>query len=162
MGNEVSGNKGSSLQSTLDHKRMIVILMSEVLKDLIDRMNVHDNAKMEDPELELFDEYTPKLATCTYGTDEYKSFLEGLKPALAHHYARYRHHPEHFPNGCKDMNILDVVEMFVDWKAATLRHNDGNILMSIAKNKERFKLDEVTLFDILQNSVELFEDHNNS
>lgn len=163
MGNgEVNGNKGSSLQSTLEHKRMIVLLMSVVLKELIDRMNAHDNAKMEDPELELFDEFTPKLAHSTYGSDEYKEFLKGLEPALEHHYARYRHHPEHFPDGCKGMNLIDAMEMLVDWKAATLRHNNGNILKSLEINKERFKLEEVTLMDLLQNTVDLFEDHNNA
>jgi hypothetical protein len=121
---------------------------------------VHDNTKLEDPELSLFDEMTPKLAKCTYGSDEYKGFLKELQPALEHHYARYRHHPEHFDNGCKDMNLIDIIEMLVDWKAATLRHNDGNILKSLELNRTRFGLDKVTLYDILMNSVEMFEKHN--
>lgn len=154
--------KGSSKEATLEHKQMIVQLMSAVVSDLLDRAVVHDNAKLEDPELALFDEMTPKLAKSTYNSDEYKQFLTQLKPALDHHYARYRHHPEHFPEGCKDMNILDVVEMLVDWKAATLRHHDGNILKSIESNRTRFGLDKVSLYDILVNSVDLFEDHNNS
>ena len=61
---------------------------------------------------------------------------------------------------CKDMNIVDVVEMLVDWKAATLRHNDGNILKSLESNMVRFELDKVSLYDILLNSVGLLEEHN--
>jgi hypothetical protein len=152
--------KGSSKESTLEHKRMITELMNTVIVELLERATVHDNAKMEDPELALFDEYTPKLAKCTFGSDEYKTFLKDLQPALEHHYARYRHHPEHFPEGCKDMNILDIVEMLVDWKAASLRHNDGNILKSLESNRTRFGLDKVSLYDIMLNSIELFEEHN--
>jgi len=44
-----------------------------------------------------------------------------MKPALEHHYALYRHHPEHFQNGIDDMNLIDLVEMFADWKASSER-----------------------------------------
>lgn len=138
---------------------MVVKLMNVFINKLLNRAANHDNAKLEDPEVSLFDEYTSKLAACTYGSPEYKMFLEGLKPALDHHYAKYRHHPEHFPQGCKDMNILDVMEMLVDWKASTLRHNDGNILKSLEHNRTRFQLDKVTLYDILMNSVNLLENN---
>jgi len=153
-------SKGSSRESTLEHKRIVVELMTSVVTELLQRALVHDNTKMEDPELSLFDEFTPKLANCTYGSDTYNSFLEGLKPALDHHYARYRHHPNHFKRGCKDMNLIDIMEMLVDWKAATLRHNDGNLLKSLEFNRTRFELEEVTLYDILCNTSELFEKHN--
>jgi len=151
----------SSIEDTLQHKKMITDLMSQVITELLYRAAVHDNAKMEEPELSLFDTYTPKLSKSTYGSEEYKTFLEGLKPALNHHYSRYRHHPEHFKNGCRDMDILDVIEMLVDWKAATLRHNDGNILKSLEINRTRFSLDEVSLYDILMNSLSFFEKQNN-
>jgi hypothetical protein len=153
--------KGSSKESILEHKKVISELMNVVVIELLNRAAVHDNAKMEEPELSLFDEYTPKLATSIYGSDEYKQFLKELHPALEHHYARYRHHPEHFSDGCKGMNLLDIIEMLVDWKASSLRHNDGNILKSIEINKDRFLLNQVTLYDILKNSVALFEDYNN-
>jgi len=35
------------------------------------------------------------------------------------------------------MDIVDIVEMFCDHKAATLRHNDGNIFKSIKINAKR-------------------------
>lgn len=98
----------------------------------------HDDSKTKSPELELFDIYTPKLAGCTYGSDEYKQFLKGLKPALDHHYTENRHHPEHFENGIQGMNLVDLVEMFCDWYAATKRHNDGDIMKSIKINQGRF------------------------
>ena len=152
--------KGSSKESTLEHKLVVCSIINNFIIELMNRGLVHDNAKLEDPDVSLFDTYTPKLANCVYGSEEYQGFLTALKPALDHHYAHYRHHPEHFKNGCADMNILDIVEMLADWKAATLRHNDGNILKSLEHNRTRFRLDEVSLYDILLNSVELLENHN--
>ena len=65
-----------------------------------------------------FDEYTPKLKHSTYGTDEYKGFLAGMGAGLEHHYAHNRHHPEHHAGGVHGMNLVDLIEMLADWKAA--------------------------------------------
>lgn len=117
----------------------------------------HDRLKLKSPEVEIFTEFTPKLAETTYGSDEYKEFLEQMKPALEHHYANYRHHPEHFVDGVNDMNLIDLVEMICDWKASTLRHNDGNLLKSIEINAQRFGMSE-QLTQILINTAKLFDE----
>lgn len=117
----------------------------------------HDAAKLNDPEIEPFTEYTPKLASTTYGSDEYKEYLNGLKPALDHHYATYRHHPEHFPDGVNEMNMIDIVEMFADWKAACERHQDGNLLRSIDINAQRFNID-AQLKQIFVNTAKALDD----
>lgn len=117
----------------------------------------HDRLKLKSPEVEIFTEFTPKLAETTYGSDEYKEFLEQMKPALEHHYANYRHHPEHFVDGVNDMNLIDLVEMICDWKASTLRHNNGNLLKSIEINAQRFGMSE-QLTQILVNTAKLFDE----
>ena len=90
--------------------------------------------------------------------EQYIEALEKLKPALEHHYASNRHHPEHFVNGINDMTLIDVVEMFCDWKASTLRHNDGNLLKSIEINAERFNMDG-QLKQILMNTARMLDEH---
>ena len=117
----------------------------------------HDRLKLKSPEVEIFTEFTPKLANTTYGSEEYKEFLEQMKPALEHHYANYRHHPEHFVDGVNDMNLIDLVEMICDWKASTLRHNNGNLLKSIEINAQRFGMSE-QLTQILINTAKLFDE----
>ena len=92
----------------------------------------------------------------TYGSEEYNQFLKDLKPALDHHYGVSRHHPEHFPNGIRDMDLVDILEMVCDWKASTMRHQDGNILKSIDINQTRFEYTK-ELHSILTNTVKLFE-----
>ncbi len=74
----------------------------------------HDKQKLESPELEIFTEYTPKLAETPYDSPEYHEHLKGLEKALSHHYAQCRHHPEHFEKGILDMNLIDIIEMFCD------------------------------------------------
>lgn len=120
----------------------------------------HDRLKLESPEVEIFTEVTPKLAGLTYGSDEYKESIKQLGPAIEHHYAHYRHHPEHFEHGIDDMNLVDIVEMLCDWKAASMRHNDGNLLKSIEINAKRFGYDD-QLKHIFLNTAKLFDEAEN-
>lgn len=127
--------------------------------DKIDMRGVkHDASKLDTPEVELFAEVTSKLAETTYGSEEYNAFLEKLKPALDHHYASNRHHPQHFVNGVTDMTLIDIIEMFCDWKASSLRQNDGNLLKSIETNAERFNM-EGQLKQILMNTARMIDEH---
>lgn len=123
---------------TLKHIRRVSELLGSLAADLIRRAAVHDATKLESPEAEVFEEYTARLKGSTYGSDEYRSFLKGMKPALDHHYAHNPHHPEHYPEGIRGMSLLDLVEMIVDWKAAGERHADGSIARSIEINQKRF------------------------
>lgn len=176
-----------SRPSTIEHIEIVRGFLRKVIEDLEARARDHDRSKLESPEREIFDEFTPKLAGCTYGTEEYKGYLAAMRPALDHHYAANSHHPEHYrwhcpicelqiddsaweaapqgPNesgvrycphccragmiyeselmlapelGINGMSLLDLVEMLCDWKAATLRHRDGDIRRSIEINQQRF------------------------
>lgn len=127
-----------SRPSTYEHIKNVSKYLHQVAINLLNRATVHDDSKLVSPELEIFDEFTPKLKDCTYGSIEYEGFLKGMKVALDHHYANNRHHPEFAKNGIKGMSLLDIMEMLVDWKAATLRHTDGNLLKSIEMNQKRF------------------------
>ena len=99
----------------------------------------------------MFDEFTPKLKDCTYGSDEYKEFLKGLKVALDHHYKNNSHHPEHYKNGVNGFDLFDLIEMAMDWCAAVERHNDGDIFKSLEINTERFQLSNQIVY-ILHNT----------
>jgi len=79
-----------------------------------------------------------------------------MKPAVDHHYEMNRHHPEHFADGIDGMNLLDIVEMLCDWKAATLRHKDGDLRKSIETNAVRFKISP-QLKRIILNTIDLFD-----
>ena len=117
----------------------------------------HDAAKLESPEVEIFAEHTEALSTTTYGSPEYQEHLNAMKPALDHHYATYRHHPEHFQNGVNDMNLIDLVEMLADWKAASERQHNGNLLTSIEQNAVRFKMSD-QLKQILLNTAKTLDE----
>ena len=128
-------------------------LLDQYLFELEERGINHDHSKLVSPEKEGFDIWTPALRGTTYGSEEYKRFLKELGKVLAHHYQVNRHHPEHFENGIYGMNIIDLTEMICDWKAASERHNDGDIIDSINNiNKTRFGYDD-SMEKVLKNTV---------
>ena len=148
-------SKFETMFQTYEHKQNVSKFISFILHDLIIRSIYHDNSKLENPEVDIFTEYTPKLANSTYGSDEYYQFLKEMKPALDSHYADNSHHPEHYDNGIKDMDLVDLIEMICDWKAATLRHNDGDIYKSIELNQKRFGYSD-ELKQIFKNTVDRY------
>lgn len=196
--------KGTQMDSRIEtykHIHSVQCYLRDVVTELLQRQSEHDDSKLHSPEVEVFDEFTPKLAGCTYGSDEYKGYLQAMQPALQHHYTNNSHHPEHYPWHCpvcsiqisqdayagapqgpnesgvrycprccrngmlyeselmrkpelgiRGMSLLDLVEMLCDWKAATMRHLDGDIGRSIEINQKRFGYtDEMKA--ILQNTV---------
>lgn len=145
-----------STADTLKHSLRVGALMGQAVNELVTRSTEHDLSKTQPPELEIFNEFTPKLKTATYGSEEYKGFLAAMGEALRHHYANNRHHPEHFgARGIEGMTLVDLIEMLADWKAATERHDDGDLAKSLEIQKERFGI-SAQLAEILRNTAEHF------
>jgi len=138
------------------HKQNVKQFIGYFISALEQRAENHDNSKLEGEEAELLAKYTPILANLTYGSEEYKESLKALGPALDHHYKANSHHPESFETGMSGMTLVDLVEMFCDWMAATKRHNDGDIFKSIEVNEERFGISE-ELAEILRNTARMLK-----
>src|SRR5690349_7175185 len=102
---------------TYEHKCHVRRFMDTVIEELNHRATVHDNSKLEEPELSAFNAACD-LSSIKYPSPEYDESKKQLGKGLEHHYANNLHHPEHWPNGIRDMNLIDLIEMCVDWKAA--------------------------------------------
>jgi hypothetical protein len=144
-----------SRAATLFHSQRVGELIVEMAKEALDRSTCHDRSTTESPEVECFDEFTPKLKGLTYGSDEYKACLSAIKPALDHHYSEDRHHPEHFESGIDEMALVYLIEMLADWKAATERSDSGDLARSLGINKERFGISDRLMY-VLWNTAEHF------
>jgi hypothetical protein len=144
-----------SRPDTVKHIRRVGELLTRAIASLFRRREDHDLSKLRTPEREVFDEYTPKLAGSTYGSDEYRSFLAEMKPALDHHYANNSHHPEHWSDGILGMSLLDLTEMLCDWQAAGERQTGSSILRSIEINQKRFGYSDELKRILINTAVEL-------
>jgi hypothetical protein len=153
------------MRETLAHVRRVGNLMLDVVERLQRAAMRHDDSKFSAAEFDTFAAETPGLRSLTYGSAEYKAALDRLGPALQHHYQANSHHPEHFglhicaqcgsddrtePCTCggprtadmSRMDLLQLIELLADWKAATERHADGSLPRSIVGNAKRFGYDD--------------------
>jgi len=136
---------------TVNHIKRVREHIEVARSELQHRALLHDWTKLHEPEKSAFDNAVG-LKTLEYGTAEYDAAKNDLGSALQHHYQRNRHHPEHFPNGITDMNLIDMLEMLCDWKAASERMKDGDMQQSLRFNKERFHISD-ELYAILERTA---------
>jgi len=143
-----------SRPDTEAHIARVRSLLEDAASNLTYRGSIHDASKLLEPEKSAFDRLKAlSLSGMAYGSEEYRSCLRAEKPAIAHHYAHNSHHPEYHARGIEGMSLFDVMEMLLDWKAATERMKDGgDIVKSLYMNRGRFNLSP-QLVAILENTI---------
>lgn len=143
----------NAIKTILKHGNAVGSLMLYFAYKLIDRATKHDHSKLTEPELSGFNEYFKLIKRVEFDSDEYYKIRKQFDDICQLHYKRNRHHPEHFPNGINDMNLIDIIEMICDWKVAS-EHYGGNIDSSFIIQKTRLKM-TIQLAQIIKNTIDL-------
>lgn len=128
------------LKVTTTHKFWVFWYLLKFSLQLIWRGIVHDSSKLSFEERLGFIKIIDKLETTTYGSKEYREGLKQIEPSVDKHKKRNSHHPEYYKEGIEGMNMLDLIEMVCDWKAAVKRGKDGNIDRSFEVARTRFNM----------------------
>jgi hypothetical protein len=125
----------------------IEIFVAEMLR----RGRVHDASKFSDAEKPALDEAMPLLKGVAYGSPEWNSIIDQIRPMMEHHFRHNSHHPEHYGNaGIAGMDLFDVVEMVCDWMAAARRYPADGVRLDL--NVEKFGI-EPQLAAIIANTL---------
>lgn len=141
------------LAETKEHIMMVQSFLLTFIELLSLRAREHDKSKLAEPEKSIFVMNTPLLDGVIYGSPEYERHRERVSVALRHHYKHNRHHPEFHENGIRDMNLVDIVEMFVDWVASAIKYGN-DIRHSINVCQQRFEFSD-DLKKIFENTISL-------
>lgn len=148
-----------AMRETLEHKLRVASLLVEVASKLIDRAVHHDNSKFSAEEFPGFARITGNLRGLEYGSDEYKASIKSEISTIKRHQHRNSHHPEYHDDGIEGMDMVDLIEMLCDWRAATERHDTGDLRKSLEINKERWGIPQ-PLYDLLYrtaSNLDLFD-----
>lgn len=141
--------------SLVVHKIYVMYFLSKFCVLVIYRGLVHDLSKFTFKEARYFIPHFHGLKKSVFGTRTYDDLLKAVNLAVDHHYKNNRHHPEFHPGGINNMNLIDVVELFCDWRASTFKHSTGNIFRSVRINNSRFNITG-PLYYILSNTAKVF------
>lgn len=98
-------------QKIMVHKFAMESEMNRIASDIRRRAMRHDNSKQSGLELTLGQAHMNFHDS--WGLTNRVAPNE-MMSAIAHHHVENDHHPEHFTNGMKDMNIQQLAEMVCD------------------------------------------------
>lgn len=143
--------------SIYHHKFIVLRFLNTIIQDLIKRGEEHDNSKFTEDEFPELVAAIDELRQFPYGSPEYEKVRKKWWRGFEKHYKKNRHHPEHFECGIEGMTLVDLIELLVDWKAATLRStHPTNITNSIKIGTEKYNIPPV-LVKILENTAKEYK-----
>lgn len=144
-----------SKQDTLAHMDIVWKVFSKLIRNMDYRKTMHDASKLRDPEKACYDKYIPMLKEAKYGSKEYQEIKEKMREeGLNHHFEVNSHHPEHYKNGIDDMDLIDIVEMFVDHFSAAQR-SDTSFEDGLKMNAKKYGYSP-QLYNIMKNTYDRY------
>jgi len=141
-----------STRDTAAHIAEVQQNMSILIQALRGRSEIHDASKYTPEEKSQLDAALPSVKKERYGSNEYILAKKGLEQFLHLHHSRNTHHPEHYKNGIAGMDILDIVEMICDWKAANTSEDNVSFNEAIEISIARFEIGD-QLAQIIRNTI---------
>lgn len=141
-----------------NHKNNVEKKMESLCLDLAQRARDHDNSKLESPEYFAWKKMDEE-PRYPYGTPEYFDKKRRYDYVFQEHYKnpKNRHHPEHWPNGVEDMNLLDLIEFLCDmfsYKEANISYSEA--VEMLQTQVKRFKISDDLAWILLNTVKEYF------
>lgn len=128
-----------TLATILRHQKIVSFTLRELARELERRADLHDITKLQLDELEGFIEINQIARKHPFGSREYNESLKNNQ-AIALHFSRNQHHPEHYPDGIEDMDFCDFIEMVCDWIGASRTYNTTKWDDVVAEQQRRFPI----------------------
>jgi len=136
----VNGEELKALSTIIAHRDHVRLNMGKLSNEIERRALAHDLSKLSAEEMAGFVRINRAAREHPYGSEEYRESLasENRKDGcIAIHYERNSHHPEHYDSP-KEMGFLDLIEMVMDWKAASDTYGKMTLRGSLPHHRERF------------------------
>jgi len=138
------------------HKFVVLQHLNSIIQELIKRAESHDNSKFSEDEFSSLVQGSEEIRKHPYGSPEYEEMRKKWSKLFEIHYKKNPHHPENHEDGIDGMTLVDLIEMLVDWKAASLRSGHKDITTSIKIGTEKFNINP-QLVKILENTARAYK-----
>lgn len=123
------------------HKWLVLKYLTKVSVTLLYRGIIHDMSKYYSDEAAGFAS-ARRTDHLPYGHPECQAAGQEIKETIMLHKSRNRHHPEYHERRLNGMTLIDIVEMYCDWKAATQKNANPDLNHSINVNKDRYGISD--------------------
>jgi hypothetical protein len=149
----------SKLNRTIhEHRDRVAKYLIQFAQELQNRSLVHDDSKFGPEEFPIYASMFDEFAKHPFGTPGYEAAKEAIKVAVDKHHSLNRHHPEHHVDTVRGMDLVDLLEMLCDWKAATMNHPKapGNMIRSLDHAVKKYNISP-ELATVLMNTIENYK-----
>lgn len=133
------------------HKAGVQKKLNILINELKKRAETHDNSKLVQPEYNGWVKMDKEIRH-PYGSKEYFEKMERYKWLFEEHYRVNRHHPEHWQGFFSEMDLLDLLEMIVDWVSYNENLTYDDAISLIEEQCKRFDFPEL-LKDLILNTL---------
>lgn len=147
-----------ALSTIIRHRDSVRLNVQRLTQELDRRALTHDMSKLSPEEVEGFVRINRTAREHAYGSPEYDESMDREKQpggCIALHFSRNSHHPE-FHESDADMGFLDIIEMVLDWKAASDTYGKMTLRGSLPHHRERFAFTEAQWW-LIEQVVEWIE-----
>lgn len=133
----MEGTQKSTMQFIREHRNFVQEKLLKIVRELFNRAEDHDKSKLKEPELSgwLAMDKEPRYK---YGTPEYFDKRERYKWVFEEHYKHNRHHPEYWKGFFNEMDLVDFLEMIIDWCSYKENISMDEMIQIVTENCERF------------------------
>lgn len=126
------------LHSNITHRYYVGYFLSRVIEELTRRAVLHDVSKYSDSEFQGFIQ-SAYYVLGPWGKENIPDEVrKRLRESMTKHHEANDHHPEHFQCGMEDMDLIQLLEMAIDWKSAMIRHGNFDIEENVRVGQTRF------------------------
>lgn len=144
-----------TLLTILRHQTLVRKYLLQLARSLEARALVHDLSKLQLDEFAGFVEIQQIARQHRIDSPEYRASINNDVVRL--HLSRNSHHPEYHAAGLCDMGLLDLIEMVIDWKAASETYGKSSLTESLPIQRERFKMTDEQYYFIQLIAEELLK-----
>lgn len=133
------------------HKLGVQKKLYTLIEELKKRADEHDESKLKEPEYSGWVQMD-KEPRYPYGSEEYYDKMNRYKWLFDEHYKANRHHPEHWQGFFSDMDLIDLLEMLVDWVSYNDRLTSNKAIILVEEQCKRFDFPPL-LKDLILNTL---------
>ena len=125
-----------TLNTIQQHRETVETLLTILAQDFAIRGRVHDRSKLKSDEFDGYIHINRAARKHAFDSPELREVKRNHIAAIDHHYARNSHHPEYHKD-IRDMGFMDIIEMVIDWKAASITYGNQTLREGLSTMRER-------------------------
>lgn len=159
MYNKSNDSDINTVEYIQKHRKRVKQWMILFATEILNRANIHDESKLQEPELSGWIEMDKK-PRYKYGTKKYFEKLKKFEWLFKLHWSKNRHHPEYWKihKNDKSRDAVDLLETLCDWLAYKDKLSYKEAVKIVKQQSKRYETSKELQMYVLNTLKNVFVD----